>query len=145
MAKARWYVDADTLGLARILVQVRRDVAFPGDDGRRSRRGWQLPPCVIQDTATSDEVWIPTVTEAGLAIVTRDRHIGAKTTEKDAVVASQARMFAITSNETLDNWGLLEVVVSQWRRLKAAAEEPGPYIYSVTRTSLHKIDLWSPD
>lgn len=113
VAKARWYFDADTLGLARLLVQVRRDVTFPGDDGRRSQPNWHLPPCVIQDTATSDEIWIPRVTQEGLAIITRDLHIGAKRAEKDAVVASRARMFAITSNETLDKWGLLEVVVSQ--------------------------------
>ena len=50
-------------------------------------------------------------------------------------------MFAITSHEQLDNWGLLEVVVSQWRRMERAAQEPGPYIYSMTRTSLTKIAL----
>jgi hypothetical protein len=57
------------------------------------------------------------------------------------VVASNARMFAITSAEQLDKWGLLEVVVYQWRAMEQAATEPGPYIYTVTRTSLRKIDL----
>jgi hypothetical protein len=58
------------------------------------------------------------------------------------VLAYRARMFAVTSPEQLDNWGLLEVVVSQWRRIERAAEEPGPYIYGVTRTALSKIDLF---
>jgi hypothetical protein len=81
------------------------------------------------------------VARADLAIITRDRRIQDRLSEKDAVVAYNARMFAITSQEQLDNWGLLEVVVSQWRAMERAADEPGPYIYSVTRTSLSKIAL----
>jgi hypothetical protein len=50
-------------------------------------------------------------------------------------------MFAITTKEPLDKWGQLEVVVSQWRAMERAAEEPGPFIYSLTRTGLSKIDL----
>jgi hypothetical protein len=137
----RWYVDADTLGLAKVLVQVRKDVTYPGDEGKRHRKHWEIDPCVISDTATEDQVWIPLLTRAGLAIITRDRHIQERTGEKDAVVAARGRMFAITSNEQLDNWGLLEVVATQWRAMERAAAEPGPYIYSMTRTSLAKIDL----
>lgn len=32
-AIVRSYVDADVLGLAKILVQIRGDVTFPGDPG----------------------------------------------------------------------------------------------------------------
>ncbi len=32
-AVVRFYVDADVLGLAKILVQVRSDVTYPGDPG----------------------------------------------------------------------------------------------------------------
>jgi hypothetical protein len=142
VARARWYIDADTLGLARILVQVRPDVTFPGDDGVRRRKVWNLNPCLITATGTDDDIWIPKVTKAGLAIITRDRHIQERTAEKDAVIAAGARMFAITTYEQLDNWGLLEVVVSQWREMEEAAEEPGPYIYSLTRTGMTKIDLY---
>jgi hypothetical protein len=137
----RWYIDADTLGLAKILIQVRRDVTYPGDDGERSQARSTLPPCRVTDTGTPDEVWIPMVSRDGLAIITRDRRIQDRVAEKDAVVASNGRMFAITSPEQLNNWGLLEVVVSQWRAMERAAEEPGPYIYSLTRTGLTKIDL----
>jgi hypothetical protein len=138
---ARWYVDADTLGLAKVLVEVRRDVTFPGDDGRRTRTRWSLPPSPVQDTATPDDVWIPAVARAGLAIITRDRRIETRTSEINAVVSSRARMFAITSDEQLDNWGLLEVVVTQWRHLESAAEEPGPFIYAVTRSGLRRLSL----
>ena len=110
---ARWYVDADTLGLARILIQVRRDVTFPGDDGQRSTARSALPPSPVKDTATPDDIWIPMVARAGLAIITRDRRIETRTSEINAVISSRARLFAITSPEQLNNWGLLEVVVTQ--------------------------------
>ena len=32
-ATVSYYVDADVLGLAKILVQVRRDATYPGDPG----------------------------------------------------------------------------------------------------------------
>jgi hypothetical protein len=139
--KPQWYVDADTLGLAHVLIRARRDVTFPGDDGVRHTAGWHMDPCVISDPATPDEVWIPAVTKAGMAIISRDRRIASRTAEKDQVLAAGARMFAITTRETLDVWGLVEVVVTQWRKIEDAAREPGPYIYGVTRTTIDKIDL----
>ena len=129
MLQPRWYVDADTLGLAHVLARARNDVTYCGDSGVRRRARESLPPCVVQDTATPDEEWIPTVTRAGLAIITRDRHIEARTNEKNIVLASGARMFAIVSEQQLDNWGMLEVVVPRWRDMERAAREPGPYIY----------------
>lgn len=142
MPQLRWYVDADTLGLARVLIQVRPDVTFPSDDGVRPRKSWNVGPCIISDTATPDDVWIPRVARAGLAIITRDRRIQERTAEVNAVIAANARMFAITSAEQLDVWGQLEVVVSRWRDLERAAEESGPYIYSVTRSGIRQLDLW---
>lgn len=138
-AVARWYFDADTIGLGKLLRDARHDVTWPGDTGERSKPKHRLPPCVITESSTPDHVWIPTVTSAGLAIVTRDRHIQTRTAEINAVLASRARMFAITSNEQLDNWGLLEVFVSRFRDLQDAAQRPGPYIYSVTRSAIREL------
>jgi hypothetical protein len=50
-------------------------------------------------------------------------------------------MFAITTPGNLSVWGLVEVAVTQWRKIEEAAREAGPYIYSVTRTTINKIDL----
>lgn len=141
--QARWYVDADTLGLARILVVARADVTFCGDSGQRQRTGRDLPLSPVQATDTPDEQWIPTVTRAGLAIITRDRKILSRKAEIDAVAAAGARMFAITSEDDSSNWGLLEVVVTQWRAMEAAAALPGPFVYQVTRTTCHQI--WPHD
>jgi hypothetical protein len=137
----RWYVDADTLGLAHVLVRCRQDVTFCGDDGQRPhRKSWSMAPCIIQDTATPDEEWIPQVTRAGMAIITRDTRIETRTAEKDQVLRSSARMFAITTPE-LDIWGLVEVAVTSWRSMELQAEKPGPYICAVTRTGVREIEL----
>ncbi len=45
-------------------------------------------------------------------------------------------MFAITSEENLNRWGLLEVFVPNFRVIEEAARQPGPYVYSVTRTGI---------
>ena len=139
--KPRWYVDADTLGLAHVLIRARPDVTFPGDGGIRHDARWSIDPCVIADPETDDEIWIPTVTREGMAIITRDKRIATRTAEKDQVLAAGARMFAITSKENLDLWGLVEVAVTQWHKIEEAAKERGPYIYSVTRTTMDEIDL----
>jgi len=139
--KPLWYVDADTLGLAHVLIRARPDVTFPGDDGERHKKSWRQPPCVITDPASHDDVWIPAVARAGMAIITRDKHIAMRTAEINEVILSGARMFAITSSDQLTIWDQLTIVVEQWQQLERAAAEEGPYIYSVTRTAMSKIDL----
>jgi hypothetical protein len=63
-------------------------------------------------------IWIPQVAAAGLAIVTRDKKIQTRTRELNAVFGAGARMFAITSDENLDRWGLLEVFVPNFRAIE---------------------------
>jgi hypothetical protein len=97
---------------------------------------------VIERPDTDDDVWIPRVTREGLAIITPGQahrvedcqegrcHGGARAHVRD----HQRR-----EDQQLE---LLEIVATQWRDMERAAEEPGPFIYSMTRTTLRKIDLW---
>ncbi len=48
-------------------------------------------------------------------------------------------MIAINSRETLNNWSILEIVMSQWRWIERRAEEPGPFIHAITRTSSKRL------
>jgi hypothetical protein len=93
---ARWYVDADTLGLVHVLIRARPDVTFPGDDRTRHTSRWELTPCPIQQTAALDTEWIPKVAAARMAIISRDRAISRRRAEKDAILAAGTQMFAIT-------------------------------------------------
>ncbi len=107
-ATVRFYFDADVLGLAKLVASIRSDVTYPGDPGGEVRRRAR-PPCVITDTATEDIVWIPRVAREGWSIITRDRRIHGYPAEHAAVVASNAKMFVIASDEQLDVWHQLEI------------------------------------
>jgi hypothetical protein len=140
MREPRWYFDADTIGVGKLLRDARRDVTWPGDDGiRKCPHDYQIP-CQVRETDTQDSIWIPIIANAGMTIITRDKKILTRTAEIDVIRDASARMFAITSDEVLDRWGLLEVVVSQWRAMEQVVEEtPGPFIYSLTRTVLRRL------
>lgn len=55
--------------------------------------------------------------------------------ELDAVRSSGARMVALAGRDAIGTWNQLEVLMVNWRRIEAFADEPGPFIYSVTRTA----------
>lgn len=85
----RFYVDADCLGLARILAGLRDDVTYPGDPGGMIRKR-SRPPCLITTPDTADSVWIPRVAALGWGIITRDKAIQRKPAELAAVLRRSA-------------------------------------------------------
>jgi hypothetical protein len=50
-------------------------------------------------------------------------------------------MIALASEEARGTWDQLEVLMSQWRAIERRLEEPGPFIYTATRTTLRLVDL----
>jgi hypothetical protein len=88
-AAVRFYFDADVLGLAKVLVQVRADVTYPGDPGGTLHRRTRAP-CPIMSTAVKDDVWIPQVASLGWLIITRDSRIASNRAELAAVRDSGA-------------------------------------------------------
>ena len=54
----RYDVDADTLGLAKVLAALRIDVTYPGDPGATITRR-KRPPCPVTSTSVPDDEWIP--------------------------------------------------------------------------------------
>lgn len=134
---ARWYFDANITGVGKILSRARDDVTWPGDSGERQgpSRRW-LPPSPVDSSDVADEIWIPTVTNAGMTIVTRDRHIRTRLREIQAVRQSGARIFAVSQSGQLNRWDLLEVIVSRWRDMEETVRSTrGPWIFTVTRAT----------
>jgi len=95
-AVVRFHVDADVLGPAKILVQVRSDVTHPGDPGG---------------------------------------------TLHHRVRESGARMISLAGSEAIGTWPQLEVLMCQWRAVERAMDQPRPFIYGATRTSLRAVPL----
>jgi uncharacterized protein with PIN domain len=121
----RFYVDADTLGLAHTLVRLRHDVTYPGDPGGTVHKKTR-PRCVIDQTDVPDEHWIPIVAAEGWAILTRDRRIMRRPHELKLVKDHGAKLFTITSDEVLTNWHMLEIVMCNWREIERHADDAGP-------------------
>jgi PIN like domain len=139
-ATIRFYIDADVLGLAKVLVSLRSDVTYPGDPGGVLHRRWR-PACPIASPDTDDEIWIPETARHGWLIITRDSAIQRHQAEIEAVRSSSARMIALAGDEAKSTWQQLEVVMSQWRAIERRLAEPGPFIYTATRTTLRPFDL----
>ena len=83
-----------------------------------------------------DDQWIPIVARAGWSIITRDQRIRSRPAEIAAIMAFRTKVFAITSNERLNNWHQLEIVMCQWRRIEQLGEQDGPFVYRVMRTAV---------
>jgi hypothetical protein len=140
-ARVCYYIDADLLGLAKVLVQLRSDVTYPGDPGGPVKGGRIREPCTITDPATLDYIWIPEATRQEWLIITRDRHIQDHQAEIDAVRISGARMINLAGDDAIGTFAQLEALMCQWRRVEALLEEKGPFIYSLTRTTFRQIEL----
>lgn len=139
-ASVRFYFDADVLGLAKAIGNLRNDITWPGDDGgvvHKRLRG----PCPITSTATPGVEWIPVVASYDWLIITRDRRIQDHRAEVQAVRENAARMIALAGKEARGVWSQLEVFMCQWRAIEATLEENGPFIYNATRTKLRPIPL----
>jgi hypothetical protein len=140
-APVRFYVDADVLGLAKVLVQVGAEVTYPGDPGGPARGGRVRQPCPIKTTDTPDTVWIPEVARRGWIIITRDRHIHEHKAEVEAVRAHGAKMVVLAGYEARDTLQQLETLMCQWRRIQSLIDKAGPVIYAITRTTFRELPI----
>lgn len=141
-AAVRYYFDEDVLGVAKVLAALRPDVSFPGDPGATVQRRTR-PPSPIPRGAKDDE-WIPVVAARGWLIVTRDSAIQRHPSLVRAVITSGARMVALSGAEAIGTWAQLEVVMSGWRRLESLSGRAGPFVVTMTRTSMRDVTLDPP-
>jgi hypothetical protein len=139
-AVVRYYVDADVLGLGKLLAGLRSDVTFPGDPGAEIKKR-QPAVCPISSPATDDDVWIPQTAVNGWLAITRDSAIQERASEIGAVCRSGARLVALAGKEARGTWEQLEIVMCQWREIERLTAAPGPFIYTATRTSLNRVAI----
>jgi len=139
-SEVRFYVDADILGLARVLAGLRDDVTYPGDPGATIRKR-QRPPCPIKSPDAKDIEWIGPVASRGWLILTRDGQIQAHTRELAEVRDHAAKMVALDTSQAHGTFDQLEIVMCRWRQIAELQEQPGPFIYVASRTRLRRVAL----
>jgi hypothetical protein len=139
-AQVRIYVDADIIGLGKIIAGLRNDVTYPGDPGAVIHKR-QRPACPIASPDVLDTDWIPEVATRGWLIITRDSMITQNRNEIAAVRENKAKMVALNQRDAQTKWGQLEVFMTQWRSIEALISQPGPFIWRVSRTVMTQIAL----
>ena len=132
-----YYIDADLLGLAKLLVAVRTDVTYAGDPGGIGIDGKARSACAILPSA-KDVEWIPVVASAEWIVISRDRHLQSRPSELAAIKGSRIKVITLDGRKQLNRWLQLEIVVSQWRDIEALRPLPGPWVYVASRTGLRK-------
>lgn len=140
LAVVQFYVDADLLGLAKILVQVRPDVTYPGDPGGELHRK-RRPPCPVTSPNVKDVDWLPVAAQNNWVIITRDRRITDHRQEIAAVRDHGARMVTLASKDATTKFTQLEVVMCRWRNIERLVDQPGPFVYEATRTTFKPVRL----
>jgi hypothetical protein len=102
--QVRIYVDADVLGLGKILAGLRNDVTYPGDPGAVIHKR-ERAPCPITSPDVLDTDWIPQVAARGWLIITPDSMISQNRNEITAVRENNAKMVALNQRDAQTNWG----------------------------------------
>lgn len=125
----RWFVDENSLGVAKALAYVRGDITWPGaPDG----------PILA---GASDTAWLPIVGRAGLVVLTRDKRIRSRPLERQALLDHGVRACFLTSGGTLDLFSQLRMWLRYWDDIEGlVAAEPAPWLASVTRTGVRIFD-----
>lgn len=134
----RYYVDADLMGLAKVLANLREDVTYPSDPGGIVRKRVR-PASPVVTTDVDDLDWIPVVAERSWSILTRDMKITRRPAELEAVRAHSAKLFVLDSREATNVWLQLEIVMSRWRDIERTSNQPGPFVHSVTRSRVKRL------
>jgi hypothetical protein len=138
-ADVRFYIDADVLGLGKILANLRPDVTYPGAPEKRIKR--RLRAACDLPVDAKDEVWIPRTATEGWVVITRDSNILQHRRFLDLIATRSARIVALAGSDALDTWAQLRVVMLRWEGIEALTHVPGPWLYTATLQRLTRRDL----
>lgn len=93
------------------------------------------------DQHTLDVEWLPAVASRGWIVLTKDKRIRFRSSERRALVNSGARMFVLVSGnargEELASWIRRHLA----RMLDLALHEPAPFIAAVNRSGVRVLNL----
>jgi hypothetical protein len=125
----RWFFDENSIGVAQALQYVRGDVTWPGGPGGLVPQG------------AKDPEWLPVVGKAGMVLLTRDKRIRSRPVERMALLDSGLRACFQTTGGQLNLFEQLQLWLRFWSDIEdLVAQEPGPWLASVTRAGVRIFD-----
>ena len=125
----RWFVDENSVGVAKALAYVRGDVTWPGAPGGPVAAG------------AADTVWLPVVGRLGLVVLTRDKRIRHRPLERQALLDHGVRACFLTSGGSLDLFAQLRLWLRSWDEIEVLVKDrPAPWLASVNRTGVQVFD-----
>lgn len=74
-------------------------------------------------------------------IISRDSHIASRPAEIAAIRDHGARLITLAGRDAGTPWEQLEVLLTHWRAIERLAASPGPWVYTATRTRLHRVKI----
>lgn len=124
----RWFLDENSIGVAKALSYVRGDVTWPGGPGGLVEEG------------AKDSQWLPVVGKAGLVVLTRDKRIRSRPLERQALLEHGVRACFLTAGGQLTLFEQLQLWLRNWSEIeRLVAEEPAPWLASVTTNGVRLI------
>lgn len=125
-----WFVDENSLLLARRLAERQPRILYPGHP--------QLPQV---PSRSPDALWLPVVGELGLVVITRDTRIRYRPVERMEWVAAAVRGFVLTAAGNLRIAEQLELIESNLVSMEEIVRRhpDGPWMYAITRRGLRQL------
>jgi hypothetical protein len=93
------------------------------------------------DDDEDDQVWLPEVARRGWIILTKDKRIRRRPIEKQALVASGARAFVLSSGN-MRGREMADLLVAKLRKIeRVVLKTNAPFVAVVTRTAVQVLQL----
>jgi hypothetical protein len=125
---ARFIFDENSLAVGRAFECVRDDVTYPGALGSPVKPG------------TKDTTMLAIIGGSGLVLLTRDKRIRLAPVERTKLLDHGVRACFLTSGGNLRRFDQLRVWARHWDAIeRLVADEPAPWLASVTRTEVKLI------
>lgn len=125
----QFFCDESSLALGRCLAMARSDVVYPGH-----------PRCQVK-AGDEDVKWLSVVAEQNWVVVLRDKKIRKRPHEREELARHNLRLLVMSTAGQLNAWEQLRIFVLRWDKIESLIQEqPGPWLYRLTKTGLAKGD-----
>jgi hypothetical protein len=131
-SRLRFYVDENSLGLAKTLAMARKDTIHPGH--------FLIPEAPL---GALDTVWMPAVAARNLAVIGRDRKIRTRPAEVALLRAHGLRVFWIAGKKDLTTWDEVVRLVRLWGDIESLLTNrgPGPWFMRIHEREITELPI----